>query len=250
MSAVPETRRLPSAPSRRAADDAPDAGALADALNRRFHAPVVRLGPRGALAGAASTGFPALDAATGLGGLPLGRITEIVGHPTSGRETIAARTVAAAPAGAPCAWVDVTAAVDVAYLAGCGVALDRLAIVRPPRPLDALGMAGHLAASGHFAVVVLDALADLPPGGGVDHDVARFVRVVTPRLARARTALVVLTAPERHCRPLAHGAALRVALVKVGLLRAGGVLRGWRTRATLLKSPGLQGGESGIEVWL
>ena len=45
---------------------------------------------------AVSSGFPALDEATGLRGFPRGRITELVGRPTSGRETVAARAVAGA----------------------------------------------------------------------------------------------------------------------------------------------------------
>ncbi len=36
-----------------------------------------------------STGFPILDAATGIGGLPCGRISEIVSVPTSGAATLA-----------------------------------------------------------------------------------------------------------------------------------------------------------------
>ncbi len=74
--------------------------------------------------------------------------------------------------------------------------------------------------------------------------------MVTPGLGRSGTALVVLSAPGQHYRPLAHAAALRVALLQGGPLRRGGVLRGWRALARVLKSPGLHGGESGLEVWL
>ena len=38
-----------------------------------------------------STTFPELDAALGIGGLPRGRITEIVGPATSGKVTLAAK---------------------------------------------------------------------------------------------------------------------------------------------------------------
>ena len=34
------------------------------------------------------TGFPALDAALGIGGLPRGRVSEIVGVPTAGAATL------------------------------------------------------------------------------------------------------------------------------------------------------------------
>ncbi len=204
------------------------------------------------------TGFAALDVATGLGGFPRSRITELIGRPTSGRETIAARTAAGVSLGGFAAWIDVSGALDVAHLAECGADLDRLFILRPPRPLDALAIADRLIAAGRYGVVVLDALPDLDGDavvgagtrGNIDGAVERFLRIVTPRLGRSETALVVLAAPEHPHRALAHAAALRIALLKVGFLRRGGVFRGWRTRAQVLKSPGLQGGESGLEVWV
>lgn len=266
---------------------------LAATVNRRFDAPVVRVGPAPADLAAVPTGYPALDAATGLGGFPRGRITELIGRPTSGRESIAARTAAGVSCGGFAAWIDVSGAVDVAHLAECGADLDRLFILRPPRPIDALAIADRLVAAGRYGVVVLDALPDLGLGGAatagvgfgvgdeaerevgtgsgaggmrgggtstwgdgtsrrgsVDGAVERFLRVVIPRLGRSETALVILAAPDHPHRALAHAAALRIALFKVGFLRRGGVFRGWRTRAQVLKSPGLQGGESGLEVWI
>lgn len=223
--------------------------AVAEAVNARLHAPVVRVGP-GATPGrgATSSGFPALDAATGLGGFPRGRITELIGRPTSGRGTVAARTVAAA--GGYCAWIDVCGLLDVDALVRCGVDLQRLFILRPRRPGDALAVAAQVLAGDPFAVVVLDALSDLPPGGDTSSAVARLLRVVGPPLGRGTTAFLVLTSPEQHYRSLAHAAALRVSLARAGLIRRGGVFRGWRARVQVLKSPGAQGGESGIEVWL
>jgi recombination protein RecA len=226
-----------------------DLHAVAQAVNNQLRVPAVQVGA-GATPkrGVVSSGFPALDAATGLGGFPRGRLTDLIGRPTAGRETVAARTVASA--GGYGAWVDVAGLVDVDYLARCGVDLERLFILRPRDTLDTLGIAAQLIASDQFAVVVLDALADLVPGGKTAEAVARFVRVVSPSLGRGSTAAVVLSAPEQHYRSLAHAAALRISLSRVGLIRQGGVFRGWQTRAHVLKSPGRQGGESGIEVWL
>lgn len=243
-SAPPPPRRPPA--SGGAAAPAPQA--LADAVNARLRTGAVRVGAAPHALAALPTGFPALDAATGLGGLPRGRITELVGRPTSGRETVAARSAAAAEG--LVAWVDLTGSVDVACLAAGGVDLARLFVLRPPAPADAFAVAGRVAASGGFDLVVLDALADLPPGGETERALAQFVRIVVPRLARTATALLLLSSPDRYAPALAHAAALRICLTKVGFLRPGGVFRGWCTRAQVLKSPGLQGGESGIEVWL
>lgn len=250
--APPAVRRPPTAPAPPTPSAAPPAPAtphdLADAVNARLRTGAVRVGAAPHALAALSTGFAALDAATGLGGLPRGRITELVGRPTSGRETVAARSAAAAEG--LVGWVDLTGSLDVACLAAGGVDLARLFVLRPPAPADAFAVADRVAASGGFDLVVLDALADLPPGGPTERALAQFVRVVVPRLARTATALLVLSSPDRYVPALAHAAALRICLTKIGFLRPGGVFRGWCTRAQVLKSPGLQGGESGIEVWL
>ncbi|MCB0216247.1 MAG: hypothetical protein KDH92_06405 [Chloroflexi bacterium] len=256
---APETFTVaqPEPPRARGSRPKPPASArdlrdIVESVNTAMQGRVVRVGAQtAARMPAVSSGFPALDAATGLGGLPRGRITELVGRPTSGRGTIATRSVAAAAGYS--AWVDVSGALDVGYLADNGVDLDRLFVLRPGRPEDALGITAHLMASGHFTIVVLDALADLAagrPGAALATELGRFTRLVVPALARGGTAALVLSGPEHHYRALAHAAALRIALAQVGTIRRGGVLRGWRTRASILKSPGLQGGESGIEVWL
>ena len=228
------------------------AQAVAEAINTALQGRVVRVGTLAdTRLPTVSSGFPALDMATGMEGFPRGRITEIIGRPTSGRGTVATRAVAAA--GGYNAWVDVSGALDVDYLARSGVDLNRLFVMRPKDSADALGIAAHLMASGHFTLVVFDAVSDLArvtPSGLLGQELARFTRVVTPALARTTTAALLLSGPEHHFRSLAHAATLRVALAQAGALRRGGVLRGWRARATVLKSPGLQGGESGLEVWL
>lgn len=232
-----------------AAARAGDPHAIADTLNARLSAPAIRVGSGGGLLPAPlPTGFAALDAATRLGGLPRGRLTELIGRPTSGRASVAMRCVARAPGYS--AWIDIPGLVDVHALAEAGVALDRLFVLRPRAPLDALGMAAQLVAANGFDLVVLDALGDLPAGGASAQALAKLARVTGPALGRGATALLVLNGPETPSRPLAHAAALRISFSRVGLIRPGGVFRGWRTRAQILKSPGLQGGELGIEVWL
>jgi len=222
---------------------------VAEAINSRLRKAAVRVGAAPTVGlSAISSGFATLDDATGFRGFPRGRITEIIGQPTSGRETLAAHTVAAADGYS--AWVDIPGLLDVADLASRGVDLARLFIVRPERATDALALTSQLLSAGHFSVVVLDAMADLARAGVTSQAVAQFIRVATPAFGHISTAALILSSPENHYRPLAHAAALRLSLVKIGLLRRGGVFRGWRTQVRILKSPGLQGGELGIEIWL
>lgn len=238
---------------------------LAETLNTAFQGQVVRVGPRAETSlPALPTGFAPLDEATGLGGLPRGRLTELIGRRTAGRATVAARAMAAAMAGpgAAGAWVDPSGAVDLAGLAAAGVDLQRLYLLRPRGVEAALAMVAQLAASGQFGLVVLDDLDDLvaldqaerlraaAPPPALALRLGQLLRVLVPALVRTPTALLLLSGPEHHYRALAHAATLRIAFTRVALIRRGGVLRGWQTRATVLKSPGLQGRESGLEVWL
>lgn len=132
---------------------------------------------------------------------------------------MAARAVAASRGAT--AWVDVRGLVDVHYLERCGVDLDRLFILRPPAPLDALAITAQLVASRQLETVVLDALADLPPGGATARAVEQLMRVVTPALGRTATVCLILSGPESNHPALAHAAAVRIALVKVGLIHQG-----------------------------
>ena len=255
MSTHPERRPRPLA----------ELHSLAETVNTALQGQVVRVGPRAETRlPALPTGFAPLDAATGLGGLPRGRLTELIGRRTAGRVSVVAGAMAAARAGpgAAGAWVDLSGAVDLAGLAAAGVDLRRLYLLRPRGVEAALAMTAQLTAGGQFGLVVLDDMDDLvameqaerlaaaAPPPALALRLGQLLRLLIPSLARTTTALVLLSGPEHHYRALAHAAALRIAFTRVGLIRRGGVLRGWQTRATVLKSPGLQGGESGLEVWL
>jgi hypothetical protein len=221
---------------------------LAGAINKRLRTQAVRVGAAEGLRQGVSTGFPALDAVTGWNGLPRGQITELIGRPTSGRTAVAIRAVAAAEGFA--AWIDIPGALDVDYLARFGVDLERLFILRPSSPGDAPAIAVQLVDGGQFTLVVLDSLGDLAPGGPTSQTVAQLVRVLVPRLGGKPTAMAVLTVPAQHFRSMAHGAALRISFAQSGVLRRGGVLRGWRTRAAVVKGRGRAGSEVGLEIWL
>jgi hypothetical protein len=221
---------------------------LAKAVNARLKGHVIRVGAGEGLRQGVSTGFPALDAATGWNGLPRGQISELIGRPTSGRTTTAIRAVAAAEGYS--AWIDVAGVLDVDYLARFGVDLERLFILRPRQPADAPAIAVQLVEGGQFTLVVLDSLGDLASGGPTSQTVAQLVRVLIPRLGGKPTALALLSLPTQHFRTLAHAAALRVSFAQTSLVRRGEVLRGWRTRAIVVKGRGKPGVEVGLEVWL
>jgi len=103
-----------------------------------------------------ATGLPALDAALE-GGLPRGRVTELVGVRSAGRTGLGCRIAASATrAGETIAWVDPEDALDPEAADAAGVALPRTLWVRPRDVIDALRAAEILLGAGGFGLVVLD----------------------------------------------------------------------------------------------
>src|SRR6202051_2115227 len=73
------------------------------------------------------SGSLGLDLALGIGGLPRGRIVEIYGPASSGKNTLAARGIAAAQKRAgTCAFIDAEHALDPVYARKLGVDVDNL----------------------------------------------------------------------------------------------------------------------------
>ena len=139
------------------------------------------------------TGVESLDRMLG-GGLPRGRIVELVGPLSSGRTAFLWQVLAVATArGEQTALIDPADAFDAAAAAAAGVALERVLWVRPGRRRDAFRAADLVLDAGGFGVVALD-LTDLRSGGE-----ARGW-VLWPRLSmRAeRSATVLLVLSERR----------------------------------------------------
>jgi recombination protein RecA len=108
------------------------------------------------------TGFPQLDEALGIGGLPRGRISEIVGAPTSGLATIALKIVASAQKQAGTAiYVDPERTFDPDYAARCGLQLSRLVLVRPYDMRQALSIVQDFILGGDVNILVFDTPFDL-----------------------------------------------------------------------------------------
>ena len=79
-----------------------------------------------------STGSISLDVATGVGGIPRGRITEIYGPESSGKTTLALHIVAEAQKqGGKAAFIDAEHALDPEYAAKLGVDINELLVAQP-----------------------------------------------------------------------------------------------------------------------
>ena len=133
---------------------------------------VMRLGEnRGMNVEAISTGSISLDAATGIGGLPRGRIVEIYGPESSGKTTLALHVVAEAQKlGGEAAFIDAEHALDPVYAEKIGVDINSLLVSQPDDGEQALEIAEALVRSGAIDVMVIDSVAALVPRAEIEGD--------------------------------------------------------------------------------
>lgn len=131
---------------------------------------VMRLGENSHLnVEAISTGSLTLDIATGIGGLPKGRIVEIYGPESSGKTTLALHCIAEAQKkGGEAAFVDAEHALDPVYAQNLGVDIDSLLVAQPDYGEQALEITEQLVRSGAVDIIVVDSVAALVPRSEID----------------------------------------------------------------------------------
>jgi hypothetical protein len=104
-----------------------------------------------------STGFPSLDKTLGTGGIPQGRISEIIGVPTSGMATLALKIIANAQSHQGTAvYIDLEQTFDPDYADHCGISLNHLILVHPYNMHQALAMLPDFIINGGLSILVFD----------------------------------------------------------------------------------------------
>ena len=133
---------------------------------------VMRLGENSSLkVDSIPTGSLTLDIATGIGGLPRGRIIEIYGPESSGKTTLALHCIAEAQKlGGDAAFVDAEHALAPVYAANLGVDVDSLIVSQPDFGEQALEITEQLVSSGAVDIVVVDSVAALVPKSEIEGD--------------------------------------------------------------------------------
>lgn len=110
------------------------------------------------------TGSLSLDIATGIGGIPKGRIIEIFGPESSGKTTLALHVIASAQRmGGVAVFIDAEHALDPKYAEKIGVNTESLYISQPDYGEQALEIVESLVASNAVDVIVVDSVAALVP---------------------------------------------------------------------------------------
>ncbi len=115
------------------------------------------------------TGYPALDEALGIGGLPRGYVVEVFGPEKSGKTALVLRAIAECQrAGGMAAFVDAEHALEVAKAAELGVSLEKLLVSQPDNAEQGLEIVEVLARSGAVDLIVVDSVAALVPRAEVE----------------------------------------------------------------------------------
>jgi recombination protein RecA len=151
------------------------------------------------------TGTLSIDIASGVGGVPRGRVTEIYGPESSGKTTLALHVIAEAQKrDGVAAFIDAEHALDIGYASRLGVNVDDLLVSQPDYGEQALEIVEVLVRSGAVDVVVVDSVAALVPKAEIDGNVgdthvglqarlmSHALRKFTGILKRSNTALVFI----------------------------------------------------------
>lgn len=212
---------------------------------------------------AISTGSLSVDLATGIGGLPKGRIVEIYGPESSGKTTLALHCIAEAQkAGGEAAFIDAEHALDPVYAKGIGVDIDSLLVSQPDNGEDALSITEALARSGALDIIVVDSVAALVPRAEIEGEMgdshvglharlmSQALRKLTAVIAKSNTLVIFINQlrekvgviygnPEVTTggRALKFYSSVRIDVRKTEQLKApGNEFIGARTRAKIVKN--------------
>lgn len=225
---------------------------------------IMRLGQNTAMnVEAVSTGSVTLDAATGIGGLPRGRIVEIYGPESSGKTTLALHVVAEAQKlGGEAAFIDAEHALDPVYAANLGVDVDSLLVSQPDNGEQALEITEALTRSGAIDVIVVDSVAALVPRSEIEGDMgdshvglharlmSQALRKLAGAIAKSNTVIIFINQlrekvgvmygnPEVTTggRALKFYASIRIDVRKVEQIKGpGNEFIGSRTKAKIVKN--------------
>jgi hypothetical protein len=186
------------------------------------------------------TGFAALDAILGPGGLPRSASVAIRGDGSSGRTTLVLRLAAEAQAqGSIVAWLDLSRSFDPVEAVARGIKLDWLVVITPETLDEGLAISGMLLAGRSTDLLVLD----LPGGRLAASDKPGRIADRLGRLAalarRSETLLVVLEPPGLAgglATAVAESTGLRLELARRSWIRLGRDIVGQRTEALVARN--------------
>ena len=212
--------------------------------------------------GAISTGSISLDIATGIGGVPKGRIVEIYGPESSGKTTLTLHIIAETQkAGGKAAFIDAEHALDPVYAKNLGVDVGELIVSQPDTGEQALEICDMLVRSGALDVVVIDSVAALVPKAEIQGEMgdshvglqarlmSQALRKITGTVNKSNTCVIFINQlrekvgvmfgnPEVTTggRALKFYSSMRLDVRRIESIKAGDGVIGNRTRVKVVKN--------------
>ena len=211
---------------------------------------------------AISTGSISLDLATGVGGLPKGRIIEIFGPESSGKTTLTLHCIAEAQkCGGKAAFIDAEHALDPVYARNLGVDIDELLVSQPDTGEQALEICELLARSGALDIIVIDSVSALVPKAEIQGEMgdshvglqarlmSQALRKIAGAVNKSNTCVIFINQlrekigvmfgnPETTTggRALKFYASMRLDVRRVETIKKGEEMLGNRTRVKVVKN--------------
>ncbi len=208
------------------------------------------------------TGCLSLDIATGIGGIPRGRILEVYGPESSGKTTLTLHMIAEAQkAGGFAAFIDAEHALDPIYAGNIGVDLKNLYVSQPDNGEQALDITEELVKSGGFDIIVIDSVAALTPKAEIEGDMgdshvglqarlmSQALRKLTGIVKKSNTCVVFINQlrekvgimfgnPETTAggKALKFYASMRFDVRKGDTIKSGADIIGAKTRVKVIKN--------------
>lgn len=209
-----------------------------------------------------STGALSLDIATGVGGVPRGRIIEIFGKESTGKTSLCLSIIACVQeAGGVASFVDAEHALSPTHAQNIGVRVKDLLISQPNSGEEGLSIVEELVKSNAVDLIVVDSVAALVPQKELDGEMGDAVMGLQARLMSQ--AMRKLTAQAHHSKvcvifinqlrdkigvmwgspsttpggkALKFYASMRIDLRRVKSIKRGDVAVGNRVKATVVKN--------------
>ena len=208
------------------------------------------------------TGALNLDIATGINGMPRGRIIEIFGPESSGKTTLTLSIIAQLQkSGGVAAFIDAEHALDPQYAQKLGVKIEDLLISQPDTGEQALQITEMLVRSNAVDLVVVDSVAALIPRSEIEGEIgdshvglqarlmSQAMRKLTGVVDKANTCLIFINQirekigvmfgnPETTPggRALKFYSSMRLDIRRIATLKDGEVAIGTRVRVKVVKN--------------
>jgi len=208
------------------------------------------------------TGALGLDIATGIGGIPRGRIVEIFGPESSGKTTLTLNIIARLQStGGVAAFIDAEHALDPQYAQKIGVKVNELLISQPDSGEQALQIAEMLVRSNSVDLIVVDSVAALVPRAEIAGEMgqaqmglqarlmSQAMRKLTAIISKSKTCIVFINQlrekigvmfgnPETTPggKALKFYASMRLDIRRIASLKKGDAVVGNRVRVKVVKN--------------